>query len=196
MRRPEVSGRGIADANLQIHQEGRAGRDAGGLWGRHQARAKETAGAEVPGAGALSEQVDMSHAFADEASAGDMNISTETAAQIVGRQNDAGGAPLPPEPLVAPGIHADGMQRPYVPFSPPPARVTSPLASSPKMTIQGSDTGDLDTLAAGEHLAHALQTPMGGAQVGVQTLGDVGRSTRLDLLTDREQRSENRLYNV
>ena len=197
MRRAEASGRGIADANQAIQEEGGVGRDRGGIWGRHQARTDAGGPTDdtMASPAGMDGPVDMSHVFGGP-SGGDMDIPPETAAAIVGRQQEVGGAPLAPEPMVGAGIHADGMTRPYVPFSPPPARVTTSMASTPNITVEGSDTGDLDTLTAGAHLAHALQTPVGQAQVGVQTLGDVGRSTRLDLLTDRQMRSENRLYSV
>lgn len=190
LRNPEPSGRGIRDVNQQILQEGAAGQRAGGIWGRASAR---TADAAAIGA-SLDTQVDAAQILGAEGTPAVPEGPSGTPGAGLARQSmDMGSAPMAPTPMVEPGIHEEAQQTPYVPFSPPPARVTSPLSSSPKIRVTGADTADVDTLSAGNHLAHALRTSLGAARVSVTT-NEIGRSTRLDLLVDREMRAESRLH--
>jgi hypothetical protein len=193
--------RSLAAANQAAQSQGAVGRAAGGLFARAErfwGNMPRSAQYLVGGVGALlGLRVVASHLFGNEPSVpSGMNISPELAARIAMQQQAGmGGAPLPPDPLVMSGIHENSMQRPYVPMSPVPARVTHPLRLSPKIHLSGSDTRNADGLGVGMHLAHAFRTDAGPPRVGIMTT-EASSVNRLDLLNDRRMRQENRLHHV
>lgn len=198
VRHPSEAARGIAGANAATRQKGALGRAAGGIWARTRQfwnEAPKPLRYAAAGIGALlGLRVVMSHLFGDEpAPAQGMNISPELAARMAMQQQEMGSAPLPAEPMLGQGIHGSAISRPHVPFSPPPARITSSRQSAPKVRITGDDTGGADTLGLGHHLAHSLRTVVDNPQVRVLS-SDASHMTRLDLMVDRQMRAENRLY--
>lgn len=196
---PAEVARSIADINRVAQEQGAVGRAAGGIfararqfWSEMPLPAKYAAG----GLGALlGMRVVASHLFGDEPSPpSGMSISPELAARIAMQQQQGmGGAPLPPDPLVAAGIHENSRQQPYVPMSPVPARVTHPLQISPKIHISGSDTRNVDGAGLGMHLANALRTGLGPTHVGIMAT-EASPMNRIDLLNDRRMRKESRLH--
>jgi hypothetical protein len=104
------------------------------------------------------------------------------------------GPPLPSQPYGGPGVHEASYSRPYVPFSPPTARITSPLDRTPKTHIVATDTQERRLDGLGAYLGSQMNANMDNSAVSIVTNQIGGHSERLELLKDREQRRENRLY--
>jgi hypothetical protein len=184
--------------NTAAKDEGAAGKAAGGLWARSQqfwSKIPTPGKWALGGIGALlGLRILKSQLFGDEpAPAPGMRIPPEVAMRYA-MGPDVSGSPLPPEPLgVQPGLHA-GMGRPMVPFSPPPARVFSPKARSPRVTISGTETAGVSLRDLGDAFAQSVGTPRGAPLTGIYTSEYGGGTGKIDMQIEADMRAENRLY--
>ncbi len=170
---------------------------AGGLWNRAQSfwGRTPTWGKVAIGAigGLLGLRIGKSLLFGDEPMGPAMRIPPEVAARA--QLGDMySGAPLPPTPIMGPGIHTDTMPRPTVPFSPPPARVTSPLSSGPSVMIDAESNFGASVQVIGRQFQRSLNAAEGPIATGVISSDAHGHSQRLTRLNDASDREMSRFY--
>ena len=190
----------LAAENQAAKEAGAAGEAAGGLWARTERlwnRLPRWGKYAAGGIGALlGLRIIASHLGSNEPQdyPHDSQMPPEMRARMGMQGMGGSGPPLPPQPNVEPGIHEHAYRRPYVPFSPPTARVTSSLARSPRTHIVATDTQERRLDGLGAYLSSQMSGTMDRSAVSMVANQIGGHSERLDLLRDREQRSENRLY--
>jgi hypothetical protein len=177
-------------ANAAMKAEGAA---SGNIWARMPRWAKIGAGAF---GALLGLRIIKSHLFGDEPDVPPgMRIPPEVAARMAMGPVDHG-APLPPNPMVGPGLHQSMMPRPVVPFSPPPARINSPLSRGQEIRIDATETTGMDMHMMGMSMSAALE----GAGASPSLTGvystNLVPSTRIAELNAREDRMNSRFFNA
>lgn len=126
-----------------------------------------------------------------------MNVSPDLMARIGANQFEGmGSAPMPPEPMVEPGIHGHTIAPAEVPFSPPPARVTSPLGGNPQLRVQATDVYGTSTRGLAGHMMASLGSPSGIPSAHVIAPEYTGKSDRIERMVAQQHRAENRLYHA
>jgi hypothetical protein len=181
---------GIVSFNEAMKREGAEGLGLGGVWKKMPKGLRYAA----VGAGALlGLRIAKSWVFGDEPSSPGMRIPPEVAARMAMGPTDYG-APLPPAPILGPGLHSSSMPRPIVPFSPPAARINSPLSRGQSVQIDAMDTQGADLQALGRAFSSTMEVH--GAEpsnTGVFASNNMP-STRLTELNEREDRMNSRFY--
>jgi hypothetical protein len=166
---------------------------AGAWWSKMSTGGK----AAVAGVGALlGLRIISSYMFGNEPSVGPgMRITPELMARHA-MQGSSEGAPLPPDPMVMPGMH-QSMQRPYVPFSPPTARVHNSLATSPSLSMDITEQGSGDSAhSIGMNLGMVAGSYAGAPLTGVFAVDSHEQSGgKIDRVIETEQIATNRIYN-
>lgn len=185
----DKAGLTLGKVNAALKEEGLLGA-VKGFWGKNK-WAKIGLGAF---GALLGLRILKSHTIGDEPSSDPaMRVSPELAASAA-MHSQQGSSPLPPRPLLGPGLHSTSMPRPYVPFSPPPARINSPLSRGQEIRINASETTGLDLHQMGLNLSSGLE--LAGARPSLTGVYSTTMpSSRLADLNEREDRLNSRFFN-
>lgn len=186
-----------AAINKNMLEQGADAAMQGGLWNRAEkfwTNTPKWGQVAIGAVGALlGLRIAKSLLFGDEPMGPAMRMSPEIAARM--QMGDTfSGAPLPPTPMMGPGIHDTAMARPQVPFSPPPARVTPALAKGPSMAIEAEHGFGDDVRSIGANFQSALSTTVGPMSVGITSSDSYGHSQRLTRLNAERDRQQSRFY--